>query len=149
VRKQGQSDDNGHGNRPAATAAERGGDQSGRIEEPGAESKKKYELTQTNDGRIFVRYLPQDIEIGSKEARFTIVGTYPVKDAYDVLKKLAKRSGELSFTAPRHGLAVFDTSRPTNVYLAYPDSNLQIEVFDPSPDRARQLIMTGKVEPVS
>lgn len=115
----------------------------------GAESGKKYELTQTQDGRIFLRYLPQDVEIGSKEARFTIVGTYPVKNAYDVLKKLGKRSGELSFVAPHHGLAVFDTSRPTNVYLAYPDSSLQIEIFDPSPDRARQVIMSGKVEPVS
>jgi hypothetical protein len=115
----------------------------------GQESGKKYELTQTSDGRIFVRYLPPDVEIGSTEARFTIVGTYPVKNAYDVLKKLGKRSGERSFTAPHHGLAVFDSSRPTNIYLAYPDSSLQIEIFDPSPDRARKLITTGKVEPVS
>jgi hypothetical protein len=115
----------------------------------GEESGKKYELTRTNDGRIFLRYLPKDVEIGSKEARFTIVGTYPVKDAYGVLKKLGKRSGELSFVAPHHGVAVFDTARPTNVYLAYPGSSLQIEIYDPSPDRARQLIMTGKVEPVS
>ena len=114
----------------------------------GKERRHKYELTKTSDGRVFVRYLPEDVQIGSKKARFTIVGTYPVANALDVLKKLAKRSGEKSFAAPHHGVAVFEASRPTNVYVAYPGSSLQIEIFDPSPKRARKLVTHGKVEPV-
>ena len=31
--------------------------------------------------------------------------------------------------------AIYNRSTPTNVYFAYPGSNLQIEVFDPSPSR--------------
>ena len=115
----------------------------------GEESGHIYELTQLKDGRIFVRYLPHGVSIGSPQATYTIVGTYPVPKAYDVLKKLAKKPGELSFAAPKKGLAVFSSSRATNVYLAYPGSNLQIEVFDPSAQRARNLIMTGHVVPVS
>jgi hypothetical protein len=114
----------------------------------GEESGHIYELTQFKDGRIFVRYLPHGVPIGSKQAIYTIVGTYPVQNAYNVLKKLAKKPGELSFAAPHQGLAVFSSSRPTNVYLAYPGSNLQIEVFDPSSQHARNLIMTGQVVPV-
>ena len=114
----------------------------------GEESGHIYELTQLKDGRIFIRYLPHGVPIGSPKAVYTIVGTYPVSNAYKVLKKLSTKPGELSFTAPHHGLAVFSSSRPTNVYLAYPGSNLQIEVFDPSQQRARNLILTGHVVPV-
>jgi hypothetical protein len=115
----------------------------------GEQSGHTYELTQLQNGRIFVRYLPHGVPIGSQKAIFTIVGTYPVPNAFNVQKKLAKKSGELSFAAPHDGLAVFSTTRPTNIYLAYPGSNLQIEVFDPSPQRARNLIITGRVVPVS
>ena len=115
----------------------------------GEESGHIYELTQLKNGRIFIRYLPSGVPIGSPQATYTIVGTYPLPKAYDVLKELAKKPGELSFAAPHKGLAVFLSSKPTNVYLAYPGSNLQIEVFDPSAQRARNLIMTGQVVPVS
>jgi len=115
----------------------------------GEESGHIYELTHLKDGRIFIRYLPNGVPIGSPQAIYTIVGTYPVPNAYNVLKELAKKPGELSFAAPHKGLAVFKSSQPTNVYLAYPGSNLQIEVFDPSAQHARNLIMTGQVVPVS
>jgi len=115
----------------------------------GEQSGKTYELTRFNDGRVFIRYLPQGVKVGTTRALYTILGPYPVQNAHGVLEKLAKKSGELSFTAPHNGLGVFSTSRPTNVYVAYPGSNLEIEVFDPSPDRARKLITSGQVKPVS
>jgi hypothetical protein len=111
-------------------------------------SDTTYELTRTSQDRIYVRYLPQDVQVGTKRADYTIVGTYPVSNAYDVLKTLAKKEGETSFTAPNGGIAVYDTSRSTNVYLAYPGSNVQIEVFDPSASRARALVTSGQVGPV-
>ena len=107
----------------------------------------RYELTQTSKGSIYIRYLPQGVPIGSN-ARHTLVGSYPVDDAYKVLQGLAKKDGEISFPAPGSGIAVYSQSSPTNVYLAYPDSNVQIEVFDPSPARARGLITSGQIAPV-
>ena len=106
-----------------------------------------YELTQTSKGSIYVRYLPQGVPIGTN-ARHTLVGSYPVDDASKVLQGLAKEDGEISFPAPGSGIAVYSKSSPTNVYLAYPDSNVQIEVFDPSPARARGLITSGQIAPV-
>ena len=111
-------------------------------------SNTTYELTRTSQDRIYVRYLPQDVQVGTKRADYTIVGTYPVSNAYNVLKGLAKTSGHTSFSAPDSGFAVYDTSRSTNVYLAYPGSNVQIEVFDPSASRARALVTSGQVGPV-
>ncbi len=106
-----------------------------------------YELTQTSKGSIYVRYLPQGVPIGTN-ARHTLVGSYPVDNASKVLQGLAKEDGEISFPAPGSGIAVYSKSSPTNVYLAYPDSNVQIEVFDPSPARARGLITSGQIAPV-
>jgi hypothetical protein len=106
-----------------------------------------YELTQTKNGSIYVRYLPQGVPVGTK-ALHTLVGSYPVSNAYKVLQGLAKEDGEISFPAPGSAIAVYSTSSPTNVYLAYPNSNVQIEVFDPSPARARSLITSGQIAPV-
>jgi hypothetical protein len=115
----------------------------------GAVPDRTYELTRTSDNRIFIRYLPKGVPVGIRQAAFTIVGTYPVDNAYKVLKGLAKKPGESEFSAPVGGFAVYSTAQPSNVYLAYPGSNVQIEVYDPSPQRARRLITSGQVAAVS
>jgi len=107
-----------------------------------------YELTRTSDNRVFIRYLPKGVPIGIRQAAYTIVGTYPVENAYKVLQGLAKKPDESSFSAPSGGFAVYSTTQANNVYLAYPGSNLQIEVYDPSPQKARGLITSGQVAAV-
>jgi hypothetical protein len=114
----------------------------------GPQADRTYELTRTTLDRIYVRYLPSGVAVGTTEAKYPLVGTYPVDSAYDVLTQLAKRSGESSFTAPKGGFAVYSTERPTTIYLAYPGSDVQIEVFDPSAERARELVASGHVVPV-
>lgn len=114
----------------------------------GPKPNTTYELTRTSNGRIFVRYLPRGVPVGIRKATYAIVGTYPVPNAMKVLQDLAKKPGETSLAAPVGGFAVYDTAQPTNVYLAYPGSNLQIEVFDPSPQRALRLITTGLIAPI-
>ena len=109
---------------------------------------RTYELTRTSDNRVFIRYLPKGVPVGIREAAYTIVGTYPVDNAYKVLQTLAKKPDESSFSAPSGGFAVYSTTQPNNVYLAYPGSNLQIEVYDPSPQQARRLITSGQVAAV-
>ena len=109
---------------------------------------RTYELTRTSDNRVFIRYLPKGVPVGIRQAAYTIVGTYPVENAYKVLQTLAKKPDESSFSAPSDGFAVYSTTQANNVYLAYPGSNLQIEVFDPSAERARSLITSGRVGPV-
>ena len=109
---------------------------------------RTYELTRTSDNRVFIRYLPKGVPVGIRQAAYTIVGTYPVENAYKVLQGLAKKPDESSFSAPSGGFAVYSTTQSNNVYLAYPGSNLQIEVYDPSPQQARRLITSGQVAAV-
>ena len=45
-------------------------------------------------------------------------------------------------------LLIGSRTRPTSVYLAYPGSRVQVEVFDPSAREARRLVASGQVQPV-
>ena len=125
---------------------------SGQVGHPiywiGPKRNRTYELTRTASGRVFVRYLPQNVRVGNRAAAFTIVGTYPVDNALQVLQDLSKQPNEQSASVPGGGLAVYDTAAPTNVYVAFPGSNVQIEVFDPSAARALRLATSGRVVPV-
>jgi hypothetical protein len=107
-----------------------------------------YELTRTPGSRVYVRYLPAGVKVGNRSAAFTIVGTYPTQNALKVLKDLAKQANEKTVPAPGGGFAVYNTSAPTNVYVAFPGSDVQIEVYDPSARKARRLVTTGRVAPV-
>ena len=109
---------------------------------------RTYELTRTSSGTIFIRYLPPGAPVGNQRAEYTIVGTYPVPDALEVLRKLSKRTGEKTAAVPGGGLAVYSIDAPGNVYVAYPGSDVQIEVFDPSAKRALRLVTSGRVAPV-
>jgi hypothetical protein len=107
-----------------------------------------YEFTRTASGRVYVRYLPPNAKVGNRRADYTIVGTYPTPNALKVLQDLAKRPSEKSVPAPGGGIAVYATNAPTNVYVAFPGSDEQIEVFDPSAKRALRLVTSGRVAPV-
>ena len=114
----------------------------------GPRSGQTYELTRTAAGSVYVRYLPPGAKIGNRRADYTIVGTYPKPNALSVLQDLAKQPNEKSVPAPGGGIAVYSTDAPTNVYVAFPGSDEQIEVFDPSATRALRLVTSGRVAPV-
>jgi hypothetical protein len=114
----------------------------------GPQPNVRYELTQVTDGRIYIRYLPKGVPIRDKHL-YPIVATYPVPNAYKAVRTAAKESGAVTFHTNRGGLAVYNQSAPTNVYLAFPGSKYQVEVFDPNPSRARQLVRSGTVRPIA
>ncbi|HEX4527328.1 MAG TPA: hypothetical protein VH108_11385 [Gaiellaceae bacterium] len=114
----------------------------------GPRSRITYELTRTSDDRIYIRYLPKGVKIGDRHADFLIVGTYPVRNAYRAVQTAAKEKGAETFSISGGGKAVLNKSAPKNVYFAYPRSNYQVEVYAPSPGRARSLIISGKIRPV-
>jgi hypothetical protein len=115
----------------------------------GPKPNVKYELTQVTDGRIYIRYLPKGVPIGDRRAAYLIVATYPVTNAYKAVRTAAKESGAVTFRTKRGGLAVYNRSAATNVYYAFPGSKYQVEVFDPNPSRARQLVRSGTIRPIA
>ena len=106
-----------------------------------------YELTQHPDGRVYLRYLPSGTPLGSPKA-FLTVASYPVTDAYAVTRSVAVQAGSIQVEVGHGGVAFYRSELPTNVYVAFRGSEYQIEVFDPSPQRARALVQSGAIRAI-
>jgi hypothetical protein len=113
----------------------------------GPRASQTYELTRTNDGRVYIRYLPEGVDAGDPRPQFLTVGTYPRAKAFAELKRAARAPNAVSRNLPGGGLAVFGRGS-SSVYFGYPDARYQVEVYAPSPDSARQLVLSGQVVPV-
>jgi hypothetical protein len=110
---------------------------------------QKYELTITDNGNIFVRYLDQNTPIGSRNVTALTIGTYPVPNAYGALQDVASKPGAKTGKTPDGGFVVTNDSNPQSVYIAYPGADTQIEVFDPDPKTAFSLATSGAVIPIT
>jgi hypothetical protein len=106
-----------------------------------------YELTRPTNGRILFRYLPPGAEAGASKPYLTI-GTYPLSDAYGATQRAANGAGAVRISVGGGAIAFYNEAHPLSAFISYPDSSYQIEVFDPSPGRARELVASGKVNPV-
>ncbi len=104
-----------------------------------------YELTETSTGKVYVRYLPKGVKAGDPRASFLIIATYPFPDALTALENVAKGRAK---ALPGGGIAFVDTVYPKSVHVAFPGVAYQVEVYDPSPQRSRQVALSGDVKPV-
>jgi hypothetical protein len=64
------------------------------------------------------------------------------------LRRVARTSGGKTFDLPDGGLAVVDAQYPKSIHVAYPGSPYQVEVFGPSPARARALVTGDAVQAI-
>jgi hypothetical protein len=107
----------------------------------------EYELTLISDGRAYIRYLPRGVPAESGETYLT-VGSYAFQDPTAELKKLGQNPGSHTFTVPGGGLGMATESASQHVYVAYPDENVEIEVFDPHTGSAEQAAKSGELTPI-
>jgi hypothetical protein len=114
----------------------------------GALLGRRLEVTEDRTGNVYVRYLTGDAVVGDRRPAFTTVGTYPFEGAYEEVRQRAKGRGMTSRSAPGGGLAAWSVEAPSSVYLAYPGSEVLVEVYDPDPRQAGQLALAGEVGPV-
>jgi hypothetical protein len=114
----------------------------------GPMSGYSYELTRTSSGHVYVRYLPAGVKAGDTRANFLVVGTYAQPGSFANLQRAAKAPDALSVRIEDDGLVVFSSSKPTSVYLGYPGASYQVEVYSPSADSARSLVLADKIRPV-
>lgn len=109
----------------------------------------KLELSQPDANRTYVRYLTGEAEAGDKRADFLTVSTYVQPNAVAVLRRQGKRSGGTIAHAPGNATVYYDQADPRSVYLAYPGSPVEIEVYDPRFARALRLVNSGQVVAVN
>jgi len=101
-------------------------------------------MVRANNGSIYIRYLPTGIPVGAPGEYLTVV-TYPFPGAYAAIASVAKQNGTSTSTLANGGLAETSApaSRSTNVHIAYPGVDYQVEVFDPTPGAAMQFVTHG------
>ena len=64
------------------------------------------------------------------------------------MQVLAKKRGSVSREV-QGGIAVSPGNRRQSVYLAFPGSDYQVEVYDPSARTSRRIAVSGQVRPVN
>ncbi len=109
----------------------------------GSRANTTNELTVTGDGSVYVRYLPSGKKVGASMGALT-VATYPVANAYAVTQQGAS-GGSVVVQVPGDGFAMRSKTSKTNVYVAYPDEDVQVEVYSPVPGAATTLVSQGKI----
>lgn len=114
----------------------------------GAMPGTELEVTQEAGGNVVVRYLTGAAEAASPRGDFLTVGTYPLADAAAALDNVASAPGAIVRLAPDGRRLVSSGANPTSVYFAGPDNSVQVEIYDPSPQRAMRLALSPRVTPV-
>lgn len=113
-------------------------------EQPGSE----IELTEEAGGSVYVRYLEGGADPGESAASSLTVGTYPQEDPEGQLRQVAAGPAAIVRKAADGRQVISSKDSPYNVYFASPDNTVQVEVYDPSPNRAMELALSGAVQPV-
>lgn len=109
---------------------------------------QKLELTENERDYVYIRYLPDIAPVGDEKPNYTTVATYPVKDAYNVATRQGEARGRVEREIEGGGIAVYYRARPTSVYIAFPNQDVLVEVYDPQAAEARALALSGRVVPV-
>jgi hypothetical protein len=153
----GGSDDNSSSSSESTTTAElvsvdelqqKAAEQEEPIYWAGEQAGTEIEFSQPEPGRTYVRYLTEGAPAGDPSPNFLTIGSYQFENASEALRKQSKEPNGVLASAPGGGVVYFNTTHPQSVYLAYPDEEVQIEVYDPNPRRALGLVSSGLIVPV-
>ena len=110
----------------------------------GPQSGTTYELTQAADGRIYIRYLPAGVVLGSRHPYLT-VATYPLLNAYAATTDIAGRASSVKVAAKGGAVAFYGKALPNNVYMAFPGANYQVEIYSPTASEAKRIVQSGLI----
>ena len=112
----------------------------------GDQGLSSFELSGTKPN-TYIRYLPNGVAAGTADQYLT-VATYEQQNAYQGLESASKVQGAKAVKLKGGALLVQPGDKPKSAYFAFPQANLLMEVFDPQPGRAYELIRSGVIQPV-
>lgn len=105
------------------------------------------ELEELQGEGVRVRYVPEGTEAGEAPPEALTVGSYLLPNPQEALETFAGEPGSATRQGENGREVVVDTEQPTSVYFVDPEDTVQVEVYDPSPEKAMSLALSGKVEP--
>jgi len=83
------------------------------------------------------------MDCGSTEAKFRVIATYSETDAYNSTLQAGNQAEGVSLSNPDGSVVYFSKNAPNNVYVAYPNLDYQIEIYDPDAKTAVTLATTS------
>jgi hypothetical protein len=108
--------------------------------------KALYSLVANSNGQVFVRYLPEGQGLADTAAKYRVIASYPQPNAYSVTQAAGNQANAISFINADGAQVFYSKSYATNVYLAFPESAFEVEIFDPGNGAALGLATTsGKI----
>jgi len=115
----------------------------------GERTGASYELAESDNGRVYVRYLDRGADAGVRSTQFVTVATYPVRNATAALRRgLASRPEAELARADNGALLLIDPKAPGSIRLAYPGADQQVELYTPDVAEGIRLAKSGAVQPV-
>lgn len=95
-----------------------------------------YTLNSSTKGQIFIRYVPKSEKCDDVAAKFRVIATYDEADAFATTQAAGTTADGVSLLNADGSIVYFNKNVPTNIYLAYPGIDYQIEIYDPNPKEA-------------
>ena len=102
-----------------------------------------YSINTSTAGQVFVRYILKGMDCGSTEPKFRVIATYSQTDAYNSTLQAGNQAEGVSLSNPDGSVVYFSKNAPNNVYVAYPNLDYQIEIYDPDAKTAVTLATTN------
>lgn len=102
-----------------------------------------YSINTSTAGQVFVRYILKGMDCGSTEPKFRVIATYSEADAYNSTLQAGNQAEGVSLSNPDGSVVYFSKNAPNNVYVAYPNLDYQIEIYDPDAKTAVTLATTN------
>jgi len=103
----------------------------------------KYTLAVPVDGQAYVRYLPEGQGIDDTKPNYVVIATYTTTDAFTATQAAGNTSNGVSFISASGAAIYYSKDTPTNVYVAYPNLNFQVEIFNPIAATALEIASTN------
>lgn len=108
----------------------------------GPAENSTYTLTIAENEQAYIKYLPEGVLPSDSETPLRIIATYLRENAFSVTQTAANNPGAVGLSNSSGAAIYYNSATPSNVYLAFPGQNFQIEIFDPVPGAALELALT-------
>lgn len=106
-----------------------------------------YTLNSSTAGQVFIRYVPEGEKCDDVRPNFRVIATYQETDAFSTTESAGTTADGVSLLNADGSIVYFNKNVPTNIYLAYPGIDYQIEIYDPDPKEAVSIATTqGRVQ---
>lgn len=122
-----------------------------RVYWTGPDSRNSYLFDGSSSGASYVTYLFTESNAAAANSKNRVIATYYRADGFQATVDAGKLENGISILGKdKSSVIYYNTSLPTNVYVAFKNLPYQIEIYDPDPNQALALASEiGRIRPIN